>query len=211
MIFPGWYTEPQPSKGLEQRRREVIHLTSQPSSKDATDRQVVPKRLVRPKKPSLQHLKASEQSSKPKDLKQRDHEAVHLPPLPSTKNVQEPLKDVISTPPLPRLPIKSYIQRDPTSKSQLNEYHSTDFVLTDSQTVISGSDGDDAGLLIVKHWEKYYKNVCKLRCIPFFARYRLWKPFYVWHRNVCANKMTLARESLQKNLFIVIPVCACTN
>uniref|UniRef100_A0A3P9C2G1 Dynein axonemal heavy chain 6 n=1 Tax=Maylandia zebra TaxID=106582 RepID=A0A3P9C2G1_9CICH len=109
---------------------------------------------------------------------------------------------VMSTPPLPRLPIKSYIQWDYTSKSQLNEYHSTDFVLTDSQTVISESDGDDAGLLIVKRWEK---NVCKLRCIPFFARYRLWKPFYVWHRNVRANKMTLARESLQKNLFIVIP------
>uniref|UniRef100_A0A3P8PCE0 AAA+ ATPase domain-containing protein n=1 Tax=Astatotilapia calliptera TaxID=8154 RepID=A0A3P8PCE0_ASTCA len=147
-------------------------------------------------------LKASEQSSTPKDLKQRHHEAVHLPPLPSTKNVQQPLKGVMSTPPLPRLPIKSYIQRDYTSKSQLNEYHSTDFVLTDSQTVISESDGDDAGLLIVKRWEK---NVCKLRCIPFFARYRLWKPFYVWHRNVRANKMTLARESLQKNLFIVIP------
>uniref|UniRef100_A0A3Q3BGU1 Dynein, axonemal, heavy chain 6 n=1 Tax=Haplochromis burtoni TaxID=8153 RepID=A0A3Q3BGU1_HAPBU len=112
------------------------------------------------------------------------------------------LHGVMSTPPLPRLPIKSYIQRDYTSKSQLNEYHSTDFVLTDSQTVISESDGDDAGLLIVKRWEK---NVCKLRCIPFFARYRLWKPFYVWHRNVRANKMTLARESLQKNLFIVIP------
>ncbi|XP_042075509.1 LOW QUALITY PROTEIN: dynein axonemal heavy chain 6 [Haplochromis burtoni] len=202
MIFPGWYTEPQPSKSLEQRCREVIDLTSQPSSKDATDQQVVPKRLVRPKKPSLQHLKASEQSSTPKDLKQRHHEAVHLPPLPSTKNVQQPLKGVMSTPPLPRLPIKSYIQRDYTSKSQLNEYHSTDFVLTDSQTVISESDGDDAGLLIVKRWEK---NVCKLRCIPFFARYRLWKPFYVWHRNVRANKMTLARESLQKNLFIVIP------
>ncbi|XP_013769554.1 dynein heavy chain 6, axonemal [Pundamilia nyererei] len=202
MIFPGWYTEPQPSKSLEQRRHEVIDLTSQPSSKDATDQQVVPKRLVRPKKPSLQHLKASEQSSTPKDLKQRHHEAVHLPPLPSTKNVQQPLKGVMSTPPLPRLPIKSYIQRDYTSKSQLNEYHSTDFVLTDSQTVISESDGDDAGLLIVKRWEK---NVCKLRCIPFFARYRLWKPFYVWHRNVRANKMTLARESLQKNLFIVIP------
>ncbi|XP_005953750.1 dynein axonemal heavy chain 6 [Haplochromis burtoni] len=35
--------------------------------------------------------------------------------------------------------------------------------------------------------------------------YRLWKSFYVWHRNVRANKMTLARKSLQKNLFIVIP------
>lgn len=41
MIFPGWYTEPQPSKSLEQRRHEVIHLTSQPSSKDATDQQVL--------------------------------------------------------------------------------------------------------------------------------------------------------------------------
>uniref|UniRef100_A0A3B4FEJ7 Dynein heavy chain 6, axonemal-like n=1 Tax=Pundamilia nyererei TaxID=303518 RepID=A0A3B4FEJ7_9CICH len=156
MIFPGWYTEPQPSKSLEQRRHEVIDLTSQPSSKDATDQQVL------------------------------------------DENMYE--KSLLLK--LQELPIKSYIQRDYTSKSQLNEYHSTDFVLTDSQTVISESDGDDAGLLIVKRWEK---NVCKLRCIPFFARYRLWKPFYVWHRNVRANKMTLARESLQKNLFIVIP------
>ncbi|XP_028284655.1 dynein heavy chain 6, axonemal [Parambassis ranga] len=45
----------------------------------------------------------------------------------------------------------------------------------------------------------------KLVCIPFFARFRLLKPFYIWRSKVKAKKFYLARASIEENVFIVSP------
>ncbi|XP_030273772.1 dynein heavy chain 6, axonemal isoform X2 [Sparus aurata] len=50
--------------------------------------------------------------------------------------------------------------------------------------------------------EEEHKNHCKLIRIPFFARFKMWKPFYFWRKKVCAKKIHLARESLRNRLFI---------
>ncbi|KAM9845816.1 dynein axonemal heavy chain 6 [Aulostomus maculatus] len=54
-----------------------------------------------------------------------------------------------------------------------------------------------------ERWEQENDYLCKLMCIPFFARFKKWKPFLMWRRKVRAKKIHMARESLQDNLFLV--------
>ncbi|ORY38879.1 hypothetical protein BCR33DRAFT_853838 [Rhizoclosmatium globosum] len=55
-------------------------------------------------------------------------------------------------------------------------------------------------------WLREHKLFHKLLQIPFFARYRIWKCFTVWHRTVLHTKITLAKQSLQKTLFFAHPI-----
>jgi dynein heavy chain len=51
------------------------------------------------------------------------------------------------------------------------------------------------------HWEQEYYHFSKMRQIPFFKKYRLWKTFSVWKRNIAGHRILLAKESLLEGLF----------
>ncbi|KAM9363597.1 dynein axonemal heavy chain 6 [Symphorus nematophorus] len=151
------------------------------------DAQAVLKRRVKRKEPSPQHLKIRKQlyfpgwytQSPPAQQTQQPHmchSTVHLLPLKSTT------EDVAATLSLPRRPFPTY------------KYSEDD-------CLIINHEGAHKGEIDLERWEEEY--ICKLIRIPFFAHYKIWKPFYVWRTNVRRKKMDSARENLQNCLFIV--------
>jgi dynein heavy chain len=50
---------------------------------------------------------------------------------------------------------------------------------------------------------RVYNNAMK---IPFFDKYRIWKGFTVWKRNIRVSKMVESRQTLVKNLFFLDPL-----
>ncbi|XP_030595591.1 dynein heavy chain 6, axonemal-like isoform X2 [Archocentrus centrarchus] len=205
--------------------REPLHKLpalqrSVPSRPPIIDPQAVLKRHVKQKEPSLPHLKVREQMnrfpgwytepapSKPTDQEQRRHEPVHMPPLPSTKNAsdQQGSKNVASTPPppRPRFSIKSFPQLGPAPQIELRKYSSTEYIFIHNKAVFSVCE-DDIKFQSLECWQNYNEIHSKLRRIPFFARYKMWKPFYVWRTKIRAKKICLAKQSLQKYLFILSP------
>ncbi|KAJ3137918.1 Dynein heavy chain 6, axonemal [Physocladia obscura] len=57
----------------------------------------------------------------------------------------------------------------------------------------------------LKQWLRERNLFNSLLKISFFKRYRLWKSFVVWKRNVLRTKITLAQKKLTNSLFIVDP------
>lgn len=92
---------------------------------------------------------------------------------------------VVSSPTLPRRPfsIKSDGQLHTPSKVQIYEYNKDEYLT-----------------------EEEYDYHCKITCIPFFARFKMWKPFYIWRSKVRDKKTHMTREALTKHLFIVSQV-----
>ncbi|KAI8620571.1 dynein heavy chain and region D6 of dynein motor-domain-containing protein [Chytriomyces sp. MP71] len=58
----------------------------------------------------------------------------------------------------------------------------------------------------LKQWIRERHLFYNLLKIPFFSRYRLWKSFVVWKRNVLRAKITVASKRLNKNMFLVDPL-----
>lgn len=56
-------------------------------------------------------------------------------------------------------------------------------------------------LTSLERWEEEYNTYCKLVRIPFFAHFRMLKPFYIWRKKICDKKIHLAKQSLRNNLF----------
>ena len=54
-------------------------------------------------------------------------------------------------------------------------------------------------------WEREYGLFHQMRRIPFFAKYRAWKTFSVWKKNVKRNKVRAAILALKGSLFLFIP------
>ncbi|XP_047430741.1 dynein axonemal heavy chain 6 [Mugil cephalus] len=155
------------------------------------DPQAVLKRRVARTQPSLQHLKAREQmifpgwyTQPPSPLKaqpwqRRQQLPLHLPPLKTTTKV--------------------LCEND----ANLDPY-SEDDCLIDIKGVML-MHGADFNFMPVEHWKKVRDYHCKLARIPFFSLFKKWKPFYVWRTKIRAKKIHLAKEAIQKHLFIVNP------
>ncbi|GBG29459.1 Dynein heavy chain 1, axonemal [Hondaea fermentalgiana] len=52
-------------------------------------------------------------------------------------------------------------------------------------------------------WEHEFRIFSKMKSISFFARFRVWKNFTMWKRNVRGAKRKIGSEVLQKQLFIL--------
>lgn len=65
---------------------------------------------------------------------------------------------------------------------------------------------DECDFVTLERWEEEYDHHCKITRIPFFSRFKKWKPFYIWRSKVRAKKFHLARDSLRNRLFIVSQV-----
>ncbi|KAJ3267030.1 Dynein heavy chain 6, axonemal [Chytriomyces hyalinus] len=56
-----------------------------------------------------------------------------------------------------------------------------------------------------QQWQREHELFHKLLQIPFFARYRIWKCFTVWHKTVLHSKIMKSKQTLTKNLFVAHP------
>ncbi|CAK4102409.1 unnamed protein product [Aphanomyces euteiches] len=54
-------------------------------------------------------------------------------------------------------------------------------------------------------WELEYKRFRKMRAIPFFQKYRVWKTYNVWKQNIHMTKMYHAKKMLDTHLFFLNP------
>ncbi|XP_023277881.1 dynein heavy chain 6, axonemal [Seriola lalandi dorsalis] len=117
--------------------------------------------------------------------------------------VKDP-QDVVSSPSPPKRPfsIKGRGLLDTPSRVQIYEYSKDDILSINDEGVLSVCE-DEFDFTTLERWEEEYNSYCKVIRIPFFALFKKWKPFYVWHAKVRAKKIHLARESLRNSLFIV--------
>lgn len=53
-------------------------------------------------------------------------------------------------------------------------------------------------------WRSEYRQYQRLRCVPTFARFRLWKGFKVWQKGLVWRKFCATRRFLQEHLFVAI-------
>ncbi|XP_072318696.1 dynein axonemal heavy chain 6 [Eucyclogobius newberryi] len=123
-----------------------------------------------------------------------------LPPLPAAaRKPTQPSVPMKSTSESQRRPFP--IEKiDPASEPIMQVYSNEEFLLISNKGVISVC-GNKIDLTSLDRWEEEYKSYYKLIQIPFFANFKLLKPFYIWHQKVIDKKMHLAREHLRNNLF----------
>ncbi|KAI9538400.1 Dynein heavy chain 6, axonemal [Dissostichus eleginoides] len=89
-----------------------------------------------------------------------------------------------------------------THTNVVYEYSKEDFLMISPEGVVTIYE-NKVDFITTERWEEEYNYHCKLIRIPFFIRFNLWKPFYVWHSKVQAKKIHSVKESLQRRLCIV--------
>lgn len=57
----------------------------------------------------------------------------------------------------------------------------------------------------LRQWEREFGMFHRMREIPFFAKYRAWKMFTVWRKNVKRGKIKASMNALRSSLFVFIP------
>lgn len=65
--------------------------------------------------------------------------------------------------------------------------------------------GYDSDFTPLRQWEREFTLFNSMRCIPCFARYRAWKTFIVWKKNVKRSKIKSSVTTLRASLFIFVP------
>ena len=113
--------------------------------------------------------------------------------------------ELIPTPPKRPFSIKSTGIMD-THTNVVYEYSKEDILMISPKGVVTIYE-NKVDFITTERWEEEYNYHCKLIRIPFFIRFNLWKPFYVWHSKVQAKKIHSVKESLQRRLCIVNEVC----
>ncbi|KAI9190457.1 hypothetical protein H9P43_001891 [Blastocladiella emersonii ATCC 22665] len=57
----------------------------------------------------------------------------------------------------------------------------------------------------LQQWIREYNAFNAMIRIPFFAKYRIWKSFTTWRKNVRRTKLNLARKAIQRRMFALDP------
>ena len=65
--------------------------------------------------------------------------------------------------------------------------------------------GSSSDFTPLEQWEREYLLFGRMRKIPFFSKYRAWKNFTVWKKNVKAAKIATASGGITGNLFLFVP------
>ena len=76
---------------------------------------------------------------------------------------------------------------------------------TMSKAGITHFVGQDSEFTSLEQWEREYSLFTLIRNIPFFAKYRLWKNFTVWKKNVRAEASGKCSAMLDTGLFFLNP------
>ncbi|TKS69211.1 Dynein heavy chain 6, axonemal [Collichthys lucidus] len=174
--------------------------------------QAVLKRRVKRKQPSLKHLETRErmyfagwhkQSPPPQQQteqpRKRSASSVRLPPLQSTTKVSS---RVASSPTAPTRPFSIMTGRHLDTPFKVYEYSKNDFLMISPEGVLSVYE-NDYELATLEHWEEKYNCHCQLIRIPYIALFKKRKRFNAWRSIVSSRKFKMAKEMLQKRLFIV--------
>ncbi|XP_044515237.1 dynein axonemal heavy chain 6 [Gracilinanus agilis] len=104
---------------------------------------------------------------------------------------------------VPAVPTSS-IEYDPfnfrvVSYERVNK---NDYYTISKRAVTHTCDGE-VEFIELPRWEQEYLYHRELRKVPIFSRFRKWKAFTVWRKNVRSKKINECRKSLLDNLFIV--------
>lgn len=91
------------------------------------------------------------------------------------------------------------------SEVRIFEHSKDDYTMVSKDGVLS-TCRENFDFVSLERFEEEYQLHRKLVLIPFFARFKLFKPFYIWHKKVCAKKMHVAQQALKENLFMINPV-----
>ncbi|XP_061882783.1 dynein axonemal heavy chain 6 [Entelurus aequoreus] len=183
------------------------------------DTQALLKRRVKRKLPIDEHVKSQENKYFPgwhsqaplrqeKDNSQRRSvpSAVKLPPLqPSSKS--DPLSlNGASTPCPAKRPfsLKKDANLETPSEVRIFEHSKDDYTMVSTDGVLS-TCRENYDFVSLERFEEEYQLHRKLVLIPFFARFKIFKPFYIWHKKVCVKKIHMAQEALKENLFMINP------
>uniref|UniRef100_A0A8C4HQX9 AAA+ ATPase domain-containing protein n=1 Tax=Dicentrarchus labrax TaxID=13489 RepID=A0A8C4HQX9_DICLA len=185
MIFPGWDTPPPPPPQQPNRRPKlwpvgVRFLKS--TTEDIVSAPSPPRQAFSIK--SAGKLQASEQKMFP---------SWYTPPPPS-QQTQPPNKRCKKRP-IRLPPLKSRTEDIVSAPSPPR------WPFSIKKGVLAARDGE-LDFMTLEHWEEEYNSHCKLMRIPFFAHFKLWKPFFMWHTGIRVRRINWARQSLQKRLFI---------
>ncbi|XP_055022499.1 LOW QUALITY PROTEIN: dynein axonemal heavy chain 6-like [Boleophthalmus pectinirostris] len=124
-----------------------------------------------------------------------------LPSPPSHSKSKSGTNRIASVPPRWPFPIG---KMDPSSEPIMHVYSKDEYLLISHKGVLSVC-GNKSDLTSLERWEEEYNSYCKLIQIPFFANFKLLKPFYIWRHKVTKKKIHLAQEHLRNNLFFTDP------
>uniref|UniRef100_A0A5F8HIF6 Dynein axonemal heavy chain 6 n=1 Tax=Monodelphis domestica TaxID=13616 RepID=A0A5F8HIF6_MONDO len=104
---------------------------------------------------------------------------------------------------VPAVPTSS-IEYDPFNLRVVSYEHvnKNDYYTISKRAVTHTCDGE-VEFIELPRWEQEYLYHRELRRVPIFSRFRKWKAFTVWRKNVRSKKINECRKSLLDNLFIV--------
>ncbi|XP_061839882.1 dynein axonemal heavy chain 6 isoform X2 [Nerophis lumbriciformis] len=183
------------------------------------DTQALLKRRVKRKLPIDEHVKSQENKYFPgwhsqaplrqeKDHSQRRSvpSAVKLPPLqPSSKSDPLSLNGASTSCPAKRpFSLKKDANLETPSEVRIFEHSKDDYTMVSTDGVLS-TCRENYDFVSLERFEEEYQLHRKLVLIPFFARFKIFKPFYIWHKKVCVKKIHMAQVALKENLFMINP------
>jgi dynein heavy chain len=76
---------------------------------------------------------------------------------------------------------------------------------TMSRSGVTHFVGNDSEFTSLEQWEREYGLFNRIRSIPFFAKYNIWKNFTVWKKTVRGGKARIASKALTDGLFFLNP------
>ena len=107
------------------------------------------------------------------------------------------------SPAVPKSSVKyHYYNLKVVNHEQINK---TDYCTISRKGVARMRSDDETEFVTLDRWEQEYDYFQKLIQIPTFARFRKWKAFSVWRKNVRTKKIQSHTKSLNDNLFILNP------
>ncbi|XP_061765226.1 dynein axonemal heavy chain 6 [Nerophis ophidion] len=183
------------------------------------DTQPLLKRRVKRKLPIDEHVKSQENKYFPgwhsqaplrqeKDQSQRRSvpSAVKLPPLQSSSKLDPLSLNGASTSCPAKRPfsLKKDANLETPSEVRIFEHSKDDYTMVSTDGVLS-TCRENYDFVSLERFEEEYQLHRKLVLIPFFARFKIFKPFYIWHKKVCFKKIHMAQVALKENLFMINP------
>ncbi|XP_028414460.1 dynein heavy chain 6, axonemal-like [Dendronephthya gigantea] len=100
---------------------------------------------------------------------------------------------------------KSSIEYNPYNLRIVNhsEIKNSDNYYTISSEGVTHVSNNEAEFTPLKRWAKEFEDYKKIIQIKTFEKFRIWKAFAVWRKNVRTKKISTCKNRLQDNLFIV--------
>ncbi|XP_013408536.1 dynein heavy chain 6, axonemal [Lingula anatina] len=176
-------------------------------SMSAASRQIspVPPKEPKPPSPKGRHVRASTVPGPSITAKGTTHLEGIKDPLQMIQLVRENPKIgfLYLSPAVPKSSVDyHYFNLKVVSHENINK---DDYCTISIKGVTRMRDDDETEHVPLDRWEQEYRYFRKLIKISVFAKFRKWKAFSVWRKNVRTKKLSDCKKALNENLFIVNP------